>query len=88
MNTLAAKESEDTQSVLCDYDDSFTAHLKHQIIPSVHTSASGKVTSAKKLPVLSLGGKSRGSRTHETKQQQADLSCYKGVQWYQNLMNK
>ena len=71
MNTLAAEESEDTQSVLYDHDDSFTARLEYQIIPAVHTSASGKVTSAKKLPVL----KSRGSRTHETKQRQADLSC-------------
>jgi len=75
MNTLAAKESEDTQSVLCDHDDSFTARLEHQITPIVHASASGKATSAKKLPVLSFGGKSRGSRTQETKQQQADLSC-------------
>ena len=49
MNTLAAKESEDTQSVLCDHDDSFTARLEHQIIPIVHASASGKATSAKKL---------------------------------------
>ena len=45
----------------------------------VHTTASGEVTSAEKLPVLSLEGKSRGSRTHETKQQQADLSCWKAV---------
>jgi len=75
MNPLAAKESEDTHSVLCDHDDSFTARLEHQIIPIVHASASGEVTSVEKLPVLSLGGKSRGSRTQETKQQQADLSC-------------
>ena len=57
MNTLAAEESEDTQSVLYDHDDSFTARLEHQIIPTVHTSAFGEVTSAEKLPVLSLGGK-------------------------------
>jgi len=75
MNTLAAEESEDTQSVLYDHDDSFTARLEHQIIPIVHKSASGEVTSAKKLPVLSLKGESRESRTHGTKQQQADLSC-------------
>ena len=75
MDALAAKESEDTQSVLCDHDDSFTARLEHQIIPIVHASASGEVTSVEKLPVLSLEGKSRGSRTQETKQQQADLSC-------------
>jgi len=74
MNALAAEESEDTQSVLYDHDDSFTAHLEHQIIPIVHTSASGKVTSAKKLPVLSFGGKSRGSRIHETEKQKAELS--------------
>jgi len=75
MDALAAEESEDTQSVLYDHDDNFTARLEHQIIPIVHKSASCEVTSAKKLPVLSLGGKLGGSRTHETKQQQADLSC-------------
>jgi len=71
---LAAKESEDTQLVLCDHDNISTACLKHQIIPIVHTSTSSKVTFTEKLPVLLFGGKSRGSQTHETKQQQAELS--------------
>jgi len=35
--------------------------LEYQIISIVHKSASGEVTSAKKLPVLSLKGKSQGS---------------------------